>query len=428
MKVLMFHNRYRQPGGEDLSADQETEVLRSQGVEVVRADFDNVLPTRGAVSSLGIPPSVSAPIETLRLGWQSAWSQRSCQQARELCEQHRPDVVHVQNFWMRLTPSVHAGCHAAGVPSIQALRNYRLVCANALLLRDGRPCEDCLGKIPWRGVVRRCYRDSSVASAAVARMIVENRWRKTWENEVDAFLTLSEHARSRFLRAGFPADRVFVKPNCVPSPGKLSGCPSASNRILYLGRLSKEKGVDVLLRAWEQAGLGRCGRLMIAGDGDERPALESAAASLGLRPPEVVFCGRRPASEIPPLIQAARAVVLPSLAYETFGRPVVEAFAAGRPALVSNLGAPAEIVEHGRTGLQFASGDAASLGAALRKLLTDPGLADELGEQARERYLRDYTPERNFNVLMRTYRFAIERRRRPVPEKLRAFHPAQSAA
>lgn len=116
MKVLMFHNRYRQLGGEDLSADQETEVLRSQGVEVVRADVDNELPTRGAISSLGIPPSVSAPIETLRLGWQSSWSRRSYDQARELCERHQPDVVHVQNFWMRLTPSVHAGCHAAGVP------------------------------------------------------------------------------------------------------------------------------------------------------------------------------------------------------------------------------------------------------------------------------------------------------------------------
>jgi len=421
MKVLMFHNRYRQLGGEDLSTEQETEALRSQGVEVIRADFDNELPAEGA-SSLG------APLDTLRIGWQSAWSPRSHDQARDLCEQHRPDVAHVQNFWMRLTPSVHAGCHAAGVPTVQALRNYRLLCANALLLRDGRPCEDCIGKVPWRGVVRRCYRDSCLASVAVTRMIVENRWRKTWETQVDAFLTLSEHARSRFMRAGFPRDRVFVKPNCVPAPREMPGPASASNQILYLGRLSKEKGVDVLLRAWKDAGLGHHGRLMIAGDGDERPALEAAASTVGLRPPEVVFCGRRPAAEIPSLIQAARAVVLPSLAYETFGRPVVEAFASGRPAVVSNLGAPAEIVEHGRTGLHFASGDAVSLGAALTKVLTGPGLADELGEQARRRYLSDYTPERNFDALMRTYRFAIERRRRPVPEQLRAFHPSQSAA
>ena len=165
---------------------------------------------------------------------------------------------------------------------------------------------------------------------------------------------------------------------------------------------------------------------MIAGDGDERTTLEARAAALGFRPGEVVFGGRRPASEIPSLIQMARAVVLPSLAYETFGRPVVEAFAAGRPAVVSNLGAPAETVEHGRTGLHFTSADARSLGAALKRILTNPHFADELGERARRRYLSDYTPERNFDALMRTYRFAIERRRRPLPEQLRAFHSAQS--
>ncbi len=427
MKVLMFHNRYRQLGGEDLSTEQETEALRSRGVEVIRADFDNESSAGGATSS-HLAPSTRTSIDTLRKGWRSAWSRRSCEQARDLCRLHRPDVAHVQNFWMRLTPSVHAGCHAAGVPTVQALRNYRLLCANALLLRNGRPCEDCVGKVPWRGVVRSCYRDSCLASAAVTRMIVENRWRKTWETQVDAFLTLSEHARSRFLRAGFPEDRVFVKPNCVPTPPKASGPPSASNQILYLGRLSKEKGVDVLLRAWKDAGLGHHGRLMIAGDGDERTALEATATSLGFRPGEVVFHGRRPASEIPSLIQAARAVVLPSLAYETFGRPVVEAFAVGRPAVVSDLGAPAETVEHGWTGLHFTSADAGSLGAALKRILTDPGLADQLGERAHRRCLSDYTPQRNFDALMRTYRFTIERRRRPLPEQLQAFRSAQSTA
>ena len=232
MKVLMFHNRYRQLGGEDLSTEQETEALRSRGVEVIRADFDNESPAGAVASSLNRWPSLSASMDTLRIGWQSAWSRRSYEQARDLCQQHRPDLAHVQNFWMRLTPSVHAGCQTAGVPTVQALRNYRLLCANALLLRDGRPCEDCVGKVPWRGVVRGCYRDSRLASAAVTRMIVENRWRKTWETKVDAFLALSEHARSRFLRAGFPAERVFIKPNCVPTPAKAAGPPSASTQIL----------------------------------------------------------------------------------------------------------------------------------------------------------------------------------------------------
>ena len=416
MKVLMFHNRYRQLSGENLSTEQEAAALRAQGVEVVRVDYDN-----DAAEGSGWADNV-------RLGWQSAWSRASHEHARRLCAQHRPDVAHMQNFWMRLTPSVHAACQAAGVPTVQTLRNYRLVCTNALLLRNGQVCEDCLGKLPWRGVVRRCYRDSLVASAAVGRMIVHNRLRQTWQRHVDAFLTPSEHSRSRFVRSGLSPERIFVKPNCVEAPATLPPPPSTSDRIVYLGRLSAEKGLEVLLAAWKLCDLGRRGRLMIVGEGDERASLERQAAALGLAEPRVSFAGHRSRAEAQQMVQAARAVVLPSLAYETFGRPIVEAFAAGRPAVVSNRGAPGEIVDHGQTGLKFHAGDERALAAALNDLLASGELADRLGGNARRQYLSRYTPECNFEMLMRTYRFAMERRGSAIPARLQSFEAARARA
>ena len=416
MKVLMFHNRYRQLSGENLSAEQEAAALRAHGVEVVRVDYDNDAAEGSGWAS------------NFRMGWQAAWSRASYEHARRLCARHRPDVAHVQNFWMRLTPSVHAACQAAGVPTVQTLRNYRLVCTNALLLRNGRVCEDCLGKIPWRGVVRRCYRDSLMASAAVGRMIVHNRLRGTWERHVDAFLTPSEHSRSRFVKSGLSPERIFVKPNCVEGPATPPPPPSTSDRIVYLGRLSAEKGLEMLLGAWKLGDLARRGRLVIVGEGDERASLERLAAALGLAAPRVSFAGRRSRAEAQQMVQAARGVVLPSLAYETFGRPIVEAFAAGRPAVVSNRGAPGELVNHGRTGLSFDAADERALAAALNGLLTSGELADRLGGNARREYLSRYTPERNFEMLMRTYRFAMERRGSAIPARLQSFEAAEVRA
>ena len=204
----MLHNRYRQPGGEDLSAKAEVDNLRAHGVEVIDQQFDNDVSTGSGAAG------------NLRLALGSAWSRRSHREVLQLCEKHRPDVAHVQNFWMKLSPSVHDACHAAGVPTVQALRNFRLLCANALFLRRSEVCEDCLGKLPWRGVVRRCYRNSAAASAAVSQMIWFNRRRGTWERDVDALIASTEHSRSKFIAGNLPADRIFVKPNFVDDPGQ----------------------------------------------------------------------------------------------------------------------------------------------------------------------------------------------------------------
>ena len=307
MKVLLLHNRYRQPGGEDRVAAVEAALLRRNGIQVVDPDFQNVVPSRNRLR------------QTFELVAQSAWSADSYERVRMLCEIHRPAVAHVHNFWLRMSPSVHAACRDAGVPTVQSLHNYRIACVNAVLLRKGSGCESCLGKVPWRGAVHRCYRNSFWASTAVAGMIVANRVRQTWTREAGAFVTPSDHTRGKLLASGLPPERTFVKPNCVDDPGDPVSAPSTSDYAVFVGRLSREKGVDVLLRAWVLSKLGAYRRLVIVGDGPERVELERLAGGLGLSFPAVTFTGGLAPEAAQKLVKNSRVLIAPSIWYETFG-------------------------------------------------------------------------------------------------------------
>jgi len=371
MRVLVLHNRYRQPGGEDRVVASEVEMLRFYGVDVEVFEADN-------------------HANGLRLLADSAWSGEMYEKVRAACHRFRPDVAHLHNFWMALTPSAIDACRSAGVPLVQTLHNFRLLCVNALFLRDGQMCTSCLGKAPWRGIVHRCYNHSAVASAAVANMIESNRRRDTWSN-VDAFITPSWHARSLFLAAGFDAKRISVKPNFIQDPGPADAPPSSSQTIVYAGRLSPEKGLRTLASAWKNVS---SGELLVIGDGEERETLAV---------PRVTFAGTRDNTAVIHAIQSARALVLPSLCFETFGNAIAEAYACGRPVIVSDIGALSEIVHQGSTGLKVEPGNAAQLSASLTEILSDDALADRMGGNARSEYLACYTPGRNFQMLMEAY-------------------------
>jgi len=378
MRVLVMHNRYRQYGGEDRVVAAEVAMLRAQGVDVVLHETDN---------STGL----------VQLARHSAWSDESFQDVEKLCRKVRPDIAHVHNFWATLTPSVHAACHAAGVPTVQTLHNYRLFCVNAVLLRNGTICTDCLGKTPWRGIVRRCYNRSAIASAAVANMVIRNRRHNTWDH-VDAFIAPSEHARSIFVSGGIPGGRLHVKPNFTPDPGAPTCAPSSSRVIVYAGRLSPEKGLRTLLSAWVRAGVAGAAEMWIIGDGPEAAYLRSFLPAAGL-----VFKGAKDAAAVMTAMQNARAVVVPSLCFETFGNSVVEAYSCGRPVIASDIGALGDLVEDGGTGLKFAAGDEAGLGRCLARIVNEPDLADRMGANARAEYLHRFTAERNFAMLMGVY-------------------------
>lgn len=386
MKVLLVHAYYTQRGGEDRSFEEERELLVAHGhrvIEYVRSNDE--LANRGPLA---------AAAGTL-------WNRRAAREIADLIRRETPDVMHCTNTFPLISP---AACHAArreGVAVVQALRNYRLLCAGAYLMRDGRPCEDCLGRaVPWPAVVHRCYRDSVAASSAVVAMQMLHRAVGTWRRTVDAFFTLTEFAREKFVAGGFPAERVYVKHNCVqPDPGVGDG---AGGYAVFAGRLSPEKGVATLLEAWRQdPGLPP---LKVIGEGPLLAEVQAAAA----RDPRIESTGQLSAGAVHRLMGSAAVVVVPSLWYETFGRTIAEAFAAGTPVAASRLGAMAELVEEGVTGRQFQAGDAGDLAVKVRQIVEAAGdQRDAMRRAARATFEARFTPQRNYERLVEIYELAL---------------------
>lgn len=378
MKVLLCHNYYQQRGGEDESFEAEARALEEFGHEVVRYTRHN-----DAIDGMG---RVEVAANTL-------WSKQTYAELRRLVRRERPAVMHCTNTFPLISPAAYSAARAEGVPVVQSLRNYRLLCPGALFLRDGKVCEDCLGKsVPWPGVRHGCYRDSRAASTVVASLTTLHRGLGTWRRDVTLYFTLTEFARRKFVEGGLPADRIVVKPNCVnPDPGPGTG---RGGYAVFAGRLSPEKGIDTLLAAWQQ--LKRPVPLKVVGDGPLADRVKAAAAAN----PNVEYLGRRPLRELLDVIGEAACLVMPSVWYETFGRTIIEAYAKGTPAIASRLGAMAELVDEGRTGLLFAAGDAADLAAAVDRLMVDPA---RMRLAARREFEDKYTAASNYQQLMAIY-------------------------
>jgi glycosyltransferase involved in cell wall biosynthesis len=396
MRILAVHNYYQQPGGEDRCFEAEVAMLRAEGHEVVEYCADN-----DEIGGLG---RLTAALRTV-------WSRRGYRQVRDLIREHRPQVVHFHNTFPLVSPAAYYAARAERVPVVQTLHNFRLLCPNALFFREGRVCEDCLGKsVPWPGVVHGCYRDSRPASAAVATMITAHRALGTWREMVDVYIALTEASRAKFVAGGLPADRLAVKPNFLdrdPGPGD-----GAGGYGIYVGRLSAEKGLTTLLRAWDM--LAGSVPLTIVGDGPLAGLVTEAAA----RNPAVRWIKGQPPEAVLSFLGGAAFAVLPSECYENFPRVVIEAFAKGTPVIASRLGAMAEIVADGRTGFQFAPGNAADLAATIRRAVAEPDSLGRMRNAARTEFEQNYTAEQNYQALMAIYERAAGRNREVTKQVL----------
>jgi glycosyltransferase involved in cell wall biosynthesis len=389
------HNHYQQAGGEDEVFLGEARLLEQQGHEVTRYVAHN-----DRVASIG----------RLALAAGTIWNRESQREIRALIRAERPDVVHVHNTLPLISPSVYFSAAAEGVPVVQTVHNYRHLCANGLLLRDGAPCHDCVGRrVGLPGIVHACYRESRAATAAVVAMTGVHRALGTWARRIAVYIALTEFARARLVEGGLPAERIVVKPNFVdPDPGVGRG---AGGYAVFVGRLAPEKGVRTLVAAWRA--LGAALPLRIVGDGPLAPEVARAAAEV----PGVTWLGRLPPTEVLALVRDAACLVCPSEWYETFGRVIVEAFAGGTPVVASNIGALAELVRPGETGLLFPPGDPAGLAAAVRELLADLPRLARMRVAARAEFERQFTAERNYEMLVEIYGRAISRSPAAAPRR-----------
>lgn len=384
MRILVVHNRYQQAGGEDAVVAAEMALLTSAGIDVSGWQVDN--------------DNIRGPAAMVATGLTTAYNTASREALGREIDRFRPDVVHIHNTFPRLSPAVFDACLHRGVPSVATLHNYRTICANALLMRNGVPCELCVTGSPYQAILHGCYRGSRLASAPLAQMIHWHRRRQTWSTKVDGLIALTDFARDRFLAAGFLPDNLHVKPNFVNDPGQFHGARAGA---LFVGRLSEEKGLRTLIQAWAQVDE----PLDIVGDGPLLSWVRRAA------PENVRVHGGLGKAAVLAMMQKARALVVPSLWYEGFPMVVVEGLANGLPILASRIGALEEIVGTTGAGAVFEPGDATSLSSVVNAIMSNESRRHSLGEAARAAYEKLYTPAMNLSQLLAIYRAAAARAR-----------------
>jgi glycosyltransferase involved in cell wall biosynthesis len=385
LKILLTHNFYQSssPSGEDAVYGHEAEMLRSRDVEIIRCERHN--------------DEIKNPLPA---AFGAVWSRRTYQEITSLIKKEKPDVAHFHNIWYLISPSAYYACKDAGVPVVQTLHNFRMFCSNGLLLKGGKVCDDCIGKIPWRGAAFGCYRNSRLYSVPVAFTEMVHQARGTWVNAVDAYIALTEFGKQKFIECGLPAEKIYVKPNFLSHPPNLIAEPlnvltSPQHYAVFIGRLSQEKGVDVLLDAFKRL---NCKLLLkVVGDGPLLAELNRQQL------PAVEFAGRKSHAECMEILTHARFLILPSVCYENFPMTIIEAFACGKPVIASKLGAMASVVGDGKTGLLFEPGNPEALANAIKRLWEDEALCAEMGKNARAEFEAKYTADRNFEMLMGIY-------------------------
>lgn len=378
LRCLLVHNHYQQPGGEDQIYEAEAAVLAAGGHEVERYTVHN-----DALTDMGRWNAARATF----------WNGDVYRAVADLCRRVRPDVVHFHNTFPLASPAAYYAAGRSGAAVVQTLHNFRLVCPSALLFRDERPCEECVGRrVAWPAVRHRCYRGSATATAATTAMLASHRAAGTWRTRVHRYIALTEFARAVFVRGGLPADRIAVKPNFLPTDPGVGG--DRQPYALFVGRLSPEKGLDLLLEAWSLLESGT--PLRIVGDGPLDHLRDVA-------PPNVIWEGRQPKERVLAMMREAALLVFPSKCYEGFPVVLAEALASGLPVVATDVGAAAEIVAPGRTGVRVPPGDPGAFARAVDQIVSRPDVLRRLGAGARDEYESRYSPEHGLRALLAVY-------------------------
>ncbi len=386
MNILVGHNHYLERGGEDEVFDSEVSLLRRHGHKVIPFELSN---------------SLLSEMSRVKAASRSLWSRETYRALARILFEESIDLAHFHNTAFVMSPSCYHACKGAGVPVVQTLHNYRLMCPVATFFRDGRPCEDCKGRVfAWPGVVHACYRNNRTQTALVGLVSTFHRMIGTYDNMIDLYIAPSNFAKCKLVEGGVTSEKIHVKTNFVyPDPGVGSG---NGHFALFVGRLSPEKGVDILMEAWEE--IGSDVPLKLVGDGPLSDFVLERIKSV----PSAEWLGSLQLVEVYKLMKAAMVTVVPSTWYETFGRVVTESFACGTPVVGSNIGSVSELVSDDLTGLKFEAGQAGQL---KDKVMTgvETGAFREMRPSARQEFEDNYTAESNYSRLMEIYEIAMNK-------------------
>ena len=382
MRILVAHNRYQHAGGEDTVVAQEVRMLQERGHSVHQYTIDN--------------DGITGVWQQALVAGRSFYSRPASREVSDLLASFQPEILHVHNFFPSISPAIFFAAGKYHVPVVQTLHNYRLLCANAMLFRDGRPCEACSVSHSFLpGVVHACYRGSRAGSAIVGAATSLHAVLGTWSNRIDRYIALTQFAAQKLGNDRVPAEKIRIKPNFVPDRGYGEG---QGGFALYAGRLTPEKGLRTILAA------DRLGNLPlpihIAGDGPLRVEIEQACARPGSR---LIYLGQLPRSQVVEQMKRATVLLVPSLWYEGFPMVMVEALSFGLPIIASRIGGLPEMVQDGHSGLLFEPGDPSALLQTLCTFVRDTSRIEAMREASRCQFDSHYTEQKNYEILIEIY-------------------------
>lgn len=382
MRVLAAHNYYQQRGGEDQCFEDLVQTLQENGHEVFVHTVHNDCIGQRSRASVAV---------------QAIWSRQASREMERAVRSFQPDVVHLMNTFPLLSPSIARTAKRLGVPVVFEIQNYRLACAAGVLLRDGVICQKCLGRtLPWPALQHRCYRDSLAGTLPLAIGIAVNRWFGLWSRYCDLFVCPSKTTRDKLVAAGVPASRLRIKPNALHyDPGSGSG---AGNYVVFVGRLSPEKGLETLVKAWSSDWT--LPELKIIGDGPMAVWLQDQTR----QDSRIQWKGKMPLEQLLAVVGEAKFLVMPSIWYEPFGRTTIESLAKGTPVIGSRIGGTAEIISNYVDGYLFQPGDAVDLASTIRQgFRLSSAQQQKMRQAAREKFLNNYTTQANYLALSKLY-------------------------
>ncbi len=387
MRILIAHNRYQQPGGEDAVVKTEFNLLKDFGEEVRLYERTN-----DEINHYSV-------VQKINFLWNMGWSEDSYNDIRRVLKEFSPEVVHFHNIFFTLTPSVYQACRDEDIPVVQSLHNFRLLCSNGLFFRNNKVCEECLDhKNLWRGVYYGCYRNSRLMTALMVRMLKDHWDKRTWLDQINLYIAFTEFSRCKYITAGIPPEKIAVKPHVNPNHSSWEN--SDKGYALFVGRLAPEKGVKVLLEAWKKRPLLP---LKIVGDGPLATELKKEAQNIK----QVEFLGFVSQDRCGDYMKGAKFLLIPSLCYENFTRVVAESYSYGIPVLASSLGGFPEVVLDKETGLLFRPGDADDLLTKIEWFLSHENYRSSMQQNIRKVYATTYGARKNYETLMDIYKKAI---------------------
>ena len=396
MKILFIHNFYQSsaPSGEDIVFKNEVELLKKNGINVVTYEKYN-----DEIKEYGFFGKFTLPLKNI-------WSFETYRELKLLIKREKPDIAHFHNLWYLISPSAYYACKEEGIPVVQTLHNYRIFCTSGCLFRNNKICEKCITgnkfKIINNSLKYKCYRNSRIYSLPIAFAEYFHWIKKTWTDKVDAYIALTEFSRNKFIEAGLPSDKIFVKPNFLPNPPEPNY--SYQNYACFIGRISQEKGIDILIEAVKFLGNSKY-KLKVVGDGKLRNHIKQKIRKEKIN--NIEFSGMRSNSEVITILKNAKFLIFPSIAYENFPLVLIESFASGKPVVASRLGPLPELIEDKRTGLFFEPGNSNDLSEKIKWMFENDDLLIQMGKNARTEFEEKYTAEKNFEIILKIYNQVI---------------------